>query len=533
MQHVLDILSAGLFALAGAALVLLGIARWTRGPVHVPDRPDPAVLIFEGPDLIDASPSVRPLLNDGGAVKDLPSVLEFLAHGFGADLADRVAALPPDGQLRLTAVTAGTLEASADGARLRLALHQGAGATALDGLRLEAARHELTLFRTIAEAVPQPAWVLGPAGGIAWTNRAYRDLAHQVRGPDARSAETAGSAPLFPSVKRTPEANTPPERVALSVEGRNEPLWFEVTAIPHGGGTVHFASDVSALVLAESARLHFVQALAKTFADLVTGLAIFDRQRRLVLFNPAFMDLTGLPIDFLSSRPLVHSVLDRLRETEMLPEPRDYAAWRKEVAELEAAAARGAYDDIWNLPGGRTYRVTGRPHPDGALALLFEDISGEVGRVRHLRAELDVTRAALEALEEPAAVFSAAPRLSLFNAAYSELWGPPPTTADLLSELARWRSSCLLPTTWDRLADDAPRTPRTELLQRRDGRILRLRLAPLLHGARLATFRAVPDGPAKAGLVDLDASASYQPGPAVSTELGKMPDTDPQTMEEV
>ena len=62
----------------------------------------------------------------------------------------------------------------------------------------------------------------------------------------------------------------------------------------------------------------------------------------------------------------------------MMPEPKDYRSWRQQMSDLEAAAQNGTYEETWALPTGQTYRVTGRPHPDGAVALLFEDISAEV-----------------------------------------------------------------------------------------------------------------------------------------------------------
>ena len=66
----------------------------------------------------------------------------------------------------------------------------------------------------------------------------------------------------------------------------------------------------------------FVQTLTKTFAQLSVGLAIFDADRRPVLFNPALGDLSLLPADFLIARPTLFSFLDRLRDNRMIPEPK-------------------------------------------------------------------------------------------------------------------------------------------------------------------------------------------------------------------
>ncbi|TMV38357.1 diguanylate cyclase, partial [Thioclava sp. BHET1] len=153
------------------------------------------------------------------------------------------------------------------------------------------------------------------------------------------------------------------------------------------GGRLLFALPADGAVQAETSLRSFIQTLSQTFAHLKVGLAIFDRRRQLVLFNPALSELTGLEPEFLSSRPTLFSVLDAMRERRMIPEPRDYKLWRREMMELEAAAATGQYLDLWSLPGGQTYRVTGQPHPDGAVAFIIEDISEEMSVTRTLRAE--------------------------------------------------------------------------------------------------------------------------------------------------
>ena len=105
---------------------------------------------------------------------------------------------------------------------------------------------------------------------------------------------------------------------------------------------------------------------------------MFDAKRGLSLFNPALTDLTALPVDFLSARPTLHAFIDRLREARRMPEPRDWRSWRERITALEAASTEGTYLETWNLPAGQTWRVSGRPHPDGAIALMFEDITAEI-----------------------------------------------------------------------------------------------------------------------------------------------------------
>ena len=216
--------------------------------------------------------------------------------------------------------------------------------------------------------------------------------------------------------------------------------------------------------------------------------------------------MTGLPIDFLSGRPLVQAVLDRLRDARILPEPRDYAAWRESVAAPEEAAAQGEYRETWTLPGGQTYRVTGRPHPDGALAFLFENISGEVGLARRIRTDLDTTRSVLDSLGEPLAVFSATGALSLSNTAYADLWDPlvpPVPSPDLIGETTRWEEACLPSSIWTAFRESGPSRPAPfdVDVRLRNGRRLALQVTRLPQGAKLVipTALGTDPGPSSGG----------------------------------
>ncbi|MFD1807854.1 hypothetical protein ACFSHQ_05975 [Gemmobacter lanyuensis] len=161
--------------------------------------------------------------------------------------------------------------------------------------------------------------------------------------------------------------------------------------------------------------------------------------------------------DFLSARPTLFAFLDMMRDRNMLPEPKDYRSWRKQMAELEAAAASGHYEETWSLPSGQTYRLIGRPHPNGALALMFEDISNEITRIRRYRADLELGQAVLDSMDEALAVFSAAGVMVMANSRYGEIWGHDPAGS---IAGARWPPSAAIGAT---VAPPAPSGPRLRL----------------------------------------------------------------------
>ena len=494
-----------------AAVIVAALARFASPGRDRAARPSEqrSVFLFDGDCLIDASPSARRLLDrleGAGTERDL--LVGLLEHRFPG-LAARLAGLEGDGRSWLEARGGiGRLEIEHwDGlTRLNLCPETAGGIdqTPIDAIAFAALQDELETLRCIGEDAPQLIWKLDRDGRLSWANRAYMRLA-EARGSatGATGAEWQHEA-LFGSPDFAPLGTDAEScRVSLSMPGQTRRRWFEITRIPRGTEQVHFALDVTEIVEAEQARRKFVQTLTKTFAQLAIGLVIFDRDRKLVMFNPAFHDLTGLPVAFLSSRPQVQTVLDRLRDRNMLPEPKDYASWREQVAALEAQATRGTYCETWSLPGGQTFRVTGRPHPDGAVAFLFEDISAEISLTRHFRAEIDTARAVLDTLPEAIAVFSASGTRLLHNTTYETLWGAPDgglADTGLTDEIARWQSmlapSPVLGDLRDFVAAFGDRAEWSDRLRLTDGRGLDCRFTPLPGGATLTSFCPdMPEGP--------------------------------------
>ena len=186
-------------------------------------------------------------------------------------------------------------------------------------------------------------------------------------------------------------------RVAVPGRGDGEPHWFELSQTPGPSGeTLGFALAADDLVAAEATLRRFVETLTETFAHLPIGLAVFDKNRRLGLFNPALTDLVKIDAVWLAGRPSLRDFLERLRETRQMPEQKDFAAWRRKLSELEEGARDGTYEENWQLPSGKIFRVTGRPHPQGALAFLFEDISTAIELERRYRSELELSQATLD-----------------------------------------------------------------------------------------------------------------------------------------
>ncbi|WP_415255606.1 PAS-domain containing protein [Sulfitobacter sp.] len=343
--------------------------------------------------------------------------------------------------------------------------------------------HGLTSSLTI------PVWQVCKDGVLIWWNPAYEALHARVF-PTLPVEEK----PIF-----SPEDETTCQRVSLRDVSTGKKEWFDVSYREVDGVLNYQAICISNLVHAEEAQRNFVQTMTKTFAQLSIGLAIFNRNGQLALFNPALVDLTGLPAQFLSTRPTLQTFFDRLRETRKMPEPKNYANWRTAISELVNAANDGRYDDTWSLDSGQTFRVKGRPHPDGATALLIEDITADVSLTRHFRAELELGQSIFDTLDDGIAVFSGTGVLTFSNKAYQSLWKVDPDTsfADVTIHDAIQD--------WKRKAAENPMWPEIESFVRSfvdrkswsipvyltDGTHMTCLISPIVAGATLIRFHII------------------------------------------
>jgi PAS domain-containing protein len=396
----------------------------------------------------------------------------------------------------------------------------------------------------VLDRAPVLAWSIGPDGQVTWANAAYRDRFDAPAGDPADHRIPDAFGHVLEEVPLTPRGPGSRRRVAVPCRQDSEPHWYELSQMPGAEGEVlGFAVDADDLVAAEASLRRFVETLTETFAHLPIGLAVFDKNRRLGLFNPALTDLVKIDAVWLAGRPSLRDFLERLRETRQMPEQKDFASWRRKLSELEEGARSGTYEENWQLPSGKIFRVTGRPHPQGALAFLFEDISTAIMLERKYRSELELSQATLDRLSEAVAVFDASGMLVFVNSAFESLWGFDPMErleGPGVGELTRlWAERCAPSPVWAELAEFATgaeaRTSWTGQVETLDGRRLRVLVAPLPDASALVVFRDLtaerddaaapePAGARDAGLQELALEQMHLPvEAAVQKLMGTIP----------
>jgi PAS domain-containing protein len=361
-------------------------------------------------------------------------------------------------------------------------------------------------FESLSNAAmdsPFPIWRMSEQGNIIWANPAFfKEIGNRARiGDNVEKLKIQ-----IPTDLKSGDSF----RASFHSRFFDKLRHFDVTMVEHENSMTYFAVSADKAVQADEARKNFIRTLSKTFAQLSTGLAIFDKDRRLILFNPALMDQFELESRFLSAQPTLNAFFDKLREDRKIPEPRNYGSWRERIMHLVIAASDDRYREIWPLPSGETYRVTGRPHPNGAVAFLFEDISAELSLERRFRAQLDMTKAVINNLEPAIAVISPGGSFSMTNAAFRDMWRVDPDSSianftwvdfEKIWQL-EVKESHILTMIGNYLRLFHERNSWTRDIALETGEILRVQADPVMGGYTILTFTR-DQAPAKTGLQKL------------------------------
>ncbi|MDX1780749.1 MAG: PAS-domain containing protein [Thalassovita sp.] len=480
-----------------AAITYQFITRTAPARSNAASGPDVSTrFLYDGSNLIDTSDGGGALLELGD---DDPGDWQKLARKLAPRFPDFPAAPPSElngKPITLDSIDLGPrsqaqIENIEGLIRVSLIEHLGDKApTAADLHQHRVWARRVDTLRSAVHGAPYPIWQTDGNGGICWSNSAYDLLARACIDPALKINPV-----LFDLPDRKPPVPSR-NRVSVTLKTGSEQLWYDVTSVQSGRFTMHYATDVNAVVKAQDAQKNFVQTLTKTFAQLSIGLAIFNRKRELALFNPALIDLTRLSAEFLGNRPSLHSFFDHLRDNRTMPEPKDYSSWRDRLDDLVNAAADGRYTETWNLPDGLTYRVSGRPHPDGAVAFLFEDVSAEVSLTRRFRTDLELNQSALDHLSLAVAVFSSGGRLSFCNHMYRDIWKTDPDSGfidvTIQDSLRLWQQASLPSPRWQEIArfvtSGTPGSDKGGTVQLRDGTRLNTRVARIRNGASMVIF---------------------------------------------
>jgi signal transduction histidine kinase len=522
----LVILSLMLLATITAVLHLIGRRIWTRRVLELETelartnaKLDRAAVMLRSEsqiliswDRLDAEPTIE---GDFALVADSPLSSRVLA--FGSWLNPAQAAKVQEAAERL--LTRGEAFAAAvvslRGRHLELDGRPVSGSAVMrirdvSGERLQLAQLRdqfveaggaLDGLRRALETASMPAWTRDEVGRIVWCNIPY---ARAVDAPDAEAAIDASGELFDPAVRRETTAAVKESgawsRRASAVVG-GERRTFDAVEARTQAGSAGIARDVSEIVALKAEMERNEDDYSRMIDRLSTAVAIFDKTKRLTLYNAAYCRTWSLEPAFLDQGPSDGEILDRLRAKRQLPEQVDFRAWKTQ--QLRAYQAVEPSESVWHLPDGRALRVVTSPNPKGGVTYLYDDATQSYALASQVTALTNVQGETLDALKEGVAAFGADGRMKLFNPAFAELWRIDPAVLrdrPHIDEIVRACAPlCSDPGLFNDLRGvivDLPdhRESRAERIERTDGLILDCAALPLPDGATLMTSLDVTAG---------------------------------------
>jgi PAS domain-containing protein len=450
-------------------------------------------MISAGPEAIAAlgTDMMAPLSYRGGS-----AMLEACLKGpNAASLASKISALLESG-------TAFALPVSTAEHPAVLVRGQPVGSRAVVFFRIEDRAVDSDLdFRAAMDVLPIAAWIRDKTLALKWANQAFLTAAGATTLEQALTSNIALDHSEIDLAKAASEGHEFVDtRRYTVIDGERRALDFSMRRLP-GTGVVGTAIDVSRAALAEAQLGLSADANTDMMDHVPAAIAVFDADQHLSQYNRPCSDLWGLPEEWLDTHPTESETLDRLREVRRLPEQPDFSAWKRKHRQLFGGGGR-QIDEFWHLPDGKSLRVTARPHLQGGVFLLFEDISDRLRLETALRTIEQVQQATLNTLEDGVAIFASDGRLKLHNSAFAKLWhfeDSELTHEPHLAVVARLAAERVgRDSLWDIVSasvtsSEPERFGEWSRVCRSDGTIISLSLARLPDGATLVTFKDFTD----------------------------------------
>jgi signal transduction histidine kinase len=366
--------------------------------------------------------------------------------------------------------------------------------------RLQERQTEAEAQRALLDALPSPVWIRNAAGRLTYANAAFAraagadDPARAVaQGRELLDAGARQSAAQRRAAGQTWTGRT----TTVNITGLRCVFDVFETPTPHGSaGIGREATDLDAV---RSELAATMDAHRRTLDQLSTGVAIFGPDHNLAFCNAAYRTLWELDSAFLDGHPSDSAVIDRLRAARLLPEQRDFRAWKAQLHGTYRARKPATYE--WHLPDQRTLRVVASPNPDGGVTYLFDDVTERLNLERRHDALTRVQGETLDNLTEAVALFGSDGRVRLHNPAFARMWQLAPALLGgrphIETMIERFRTFHRDPETWQALraavtAIDS-REPVLRRIERIDGSVIDCRTVRLPDGATLMAFQDVSD----------------------------------------
>lgn len=375
--------------------------------------------------------------------------------------------------------------------------------------KLGGARQKEKEFKSALDNLPIPVWLRNDQLDISWCNKTYakvldetvatviaekRELPTTVLG---KKQPVKGSRLLAQRALQDGEKKS--ENMHLVFEGDRKLVEVNETPLPEYG-LIGSCADITEVEKLEEDIKHFMTSHNEVLEQLRTAIAIYGVDTRLEFHNLAYEQLWELECKWLSKKPKITDIFDKLREARKLPEQVDFRQFKDEWVSRFTSLME-PYEEMLYLPDDTVLRLVILPRPKGGLIVSYEDVTSRLELESSYNILVDVQQETLNNLAEGLAVFGEDGRLKLWNPTYASLWSlgvDDLKTGVHISELMEKTKPFFDNENWETvkaemIQNGLARTGRKGRIVRADGTVLEYSVVPLPDGNVLNAYFDMTD----------------------------------------
>lgn len=386
--------------------------------------------------------------------------------------------------------------------------HQSKTITSLEQ-RNDDLEKEIVRFKNSLNSIPWAAWLRNAQQDLIWCNQAYSDIVGIENKKVILEQKEFSVSPKDKTILSSPRD--------LAKKALNEGIAQNIQCHITTGGNRYFIELNELPVLGTDMTLGILKDLTdqqeetgkyerdlsankNLLENLRSGISIFNSDKKLEFFNPAYAQMWGMEEQWLNQGPRLNDVLDKLREMRRLPEQADYRKYKENWLSLFTDLI-DPFEEILYLPDDTILRRTVIPHPMGGLMITFEDVTSNIQLESSYNTLIAVQKETLDNLAEGVAVYGEDGRLKLFNPSFMKLWDfnpedvdGSPHTRELVKKMKKffddgqWNitENLLLSQSLERDAMDGR-------IERKDGKLIEYVTVPLPDGGMMVSYFDVTD----------------------------------------
>jgi signal transduction histidine kinase len=271
-------------------------------------------------------------------------------------------------------------------------------ATALEETRAELRRHVESHAETL-DKLKTPAAIFGIDKHLKFSNHAFARLWQldetwlEAEPHHNEVLEAARDARRLPEQADFPAWKEQQMELYTQVLEPQEDVWhlpdgttLRVVVQPHPlGGLLFFYEDMSDWLALERSLNTVLEVQGETLAHLHEAVSVFGGDGRLKLYNTAFGQIWELDEAFLRSEPHINDLVEECRH--LFDDQGDWPATKNEI--VSVVTDRSASDGRFERPNDTVLEFSGVPLPDGAMLMIYLDVTdtSKIARALTERAE--------------------------------------------------------------------------------------------------------------------------------------------------